>query len=162
MSSCNWIAIPSTIRFSDFFLFYVRLWFAFCAAFFIIIVSSLSRSIFLFFFFFWILLIRYFLSFCHLKHCLKSVYFPSCYPFFFFWQGVTVAPLWDSRKCQFVGVLSALDFILILQEVSISCAAYITFLCLITHLCIMVNSSNRNGFFYGIRGITFASMLLCR
>lgn len=57
---------------------------------------------------------------------------------FFFWQGVTVAPLWDSRKCQFVGVLSALDFILILQEVSISCAAYITFLCLITHLCITV------------------------
>lgn len=51
MSSCYWIAIPSTIRFSDFFLFYVRLWFAFCAAFFIIIVSSLSRSIFLFFFF---------------------------------------------------------------------------------------------------------------
>lgn len=28
-----------------------------------------------------------------------------------------MAPLWDSRKSQFVGVLSAMDFILILKEV---------------------------------------------
>lgn len=161
MSSCNWIAIPSTIRFSDFFLFYVRLWFAFCAAFFIIIVSSLSRSIFLFFFFFEYCWYDIFYLFV-IWNFVWSQYIFLLVILFFFWQGVTVAPLWDSGKCQFVGVLSALDFILILQEVSISCAAYITFLCLITHLCIMVNSSNRNGFFYGIRGITFASMLLCR
>ncbi|XWS58181.1 hypothetical protein CRYUN_Cryun08bG0012800 [Craigia yunnanensis] len=31
-------------------------------------------------------------------------------------QGIPVAPLWDSSKSQFVGVLSALDFILILRE----------------------------------------------
>ncbi|CAL9107726.1 unnamed protein product [Musa textilis] len=31
-------------------------------------------------------------------------------------QGIPVAPLWDSTRGQFVGVLSALDFILILQE----------------------------------------------
>ncbi|KAL3516079.1 hypothetical protein ACH5RR_022981 [Cinchona calisaya] len=31
-------------------------------------------------------------------------------------QGISVAPLWDFRSGQFVGVLSALDFILILQE----------------------------------------------
>ncbi|KAE8675394.1 Sucrose nonfermenting 4-like protein [Hibiscus syriacus] len=31
-------------------------------------------------------------------------------------QGIPVAPLWDSLKGQFVGVLSALDFILILRE----------------------------------------------
>ncbi|XP_077219139.1 sucrose nonfermenting 4-like protein isoform X2 [Tasmannia lanceolata] len=31
-------------------------------------------------------------------------------------QGIPVAPLWDSYKGQFVGVLSALDFILILRE----------------------------------------------
>ncbi|WOL16459.1 hypothetical protein Cni_G25246 [Canna indica] len=31
-------------------------------------------------------------------------------------QGISVAPLWDSVRCQFVGVLSAMDFILILQE----------------------------------------------
>ncbi|KAI3950299.1 hypothetical protein MKW92_022789, partial [Papaver armeniacum] len=31
-------------------------------------------------------------------------------------QGIPVAPLWDSCKGQFVGVLSALDFILILKE----------------------------------------------
>ncbi|KAL3538120.1 hypothetical protein ACH5RR_001486 [Cinchona calisaya] len=31
-------------------------------------------------------------------------------------QGISVAPLWDFRNGQFVGVLSALDFILILQE----------------------------------------------
>ncbi|TYH46845.1 hypothetical protein E1A91_D11G351400v1 [Gossypium mustelinum] len=31
-------------------------------------------------------------------------------------QGIPVAPLWDSCKGQFVGVLSALDFILILRE----------------------------------------------
>ncbi|KAK6915582.1 AMP-activated protein kinase, glycogen-binding domain [Dillenia turbinata] len=31
-------------------------------------------------------------------------------------QGICVAPLWDSRRGQFVGVLSALDFILILRE----------------------------------------------
>ncbi|XP_052192565.1 sucrose nonfermenting 4-like protein isoform X2 [Diospyros lotus] len=31
-------------------------------------------------------------------------------------QGIPVAPLWDCYKCQFVGVLSALDFILILRE----------------------------------------------
>ncbi|RVW53207.1 Sucrose nonfermenting 4-like protein [Vitis vinifera] len=32
-------------------------------------------------------------------------------------QGIPVAPLWDFCKGQFVGVLSALDFILILREV---------------------------------------------
>ena len=32
-------------------------------------------------------------------------------------QGIPVAPLWDFYKGQFVGVLSALDFILILREV---------------------------------------------
>ncbi|KAI5658796.1 hypothetical protein M9H77_27589 [Catharanthus roseus] len=31
-------------------------------------------------------------------------------------QGISVAPLWDAGKGQFVGVLSALDFILILRE----------------------------------------------
>lgn len=31
-------------------------------------------------------------------------------------QGIPVAPLWDSSKGQFVGVLSAIDFILILRE----------------------------------------------
>ncbi|CDP15501.1 unnamed protein product [Coffea canephora] len=31
-------------------------------------------------------------------------------------QGISVAPLWDFRNGQFVGVLSALDFIMILQE----------------------------------------------
>ncbi|XP_061338054.1 sucrose nonfermenting 4-like protein [Gastrolobium bilobum] len=34
----------------------------------------------------------------------------------FYEQGVSLAPLWDSCKCQFVGVLSASDFILILKE----------------------------------------------
>jgi len=32
-------------------------------------------------------------------------------------QGIPMAPLWDICKGQFVGVLSALDFILILREV---------------------------------------------
>lgn len=36
---------------------------------------------------------------------------------FILYQGVPVAPLWDFMKGQFVGVLSALDFILILREV---------------------------------------------
>ena len=31
-----------------------------------------------------------------------------------------MAPLWDFGKGQFVGVLSALDFILILKEVSLA------------------------------------------
>ncbi|KAF7137798.1 hypothetical protein RHSIM_Rhsim07G0186000 [Rhododendron simsii] len=35
-------------------------------------------------------------------------------------QGIPVAPLWDFCKAQFVGVLSALDFILILKEDSAS------------------------------------------
>lgn len=35
-------------------------------------------------------------------------------------QGVPVAPLWDFCKGHFAGVLSALDFILILREVCIS------------------------------------------
>ncbi|CAB4285334.1 unnamed protein product [Prunus armeniaca] len=35
-------------------------------------------------------------------------------------QGVPVAPLWDFGKGQFVGVLSALDFILILKETQTS------------------------------------------
>lgn len=34
-----------------------------------------------------------------------------------YFQGIPVAPLWDFCKAQFVGVLSALDFIMILQEV---------------------------------------------
>uniref|UniRef100_A0A2P2L4I2 Sucrose nonfermenting 4-like protein n=1 Tax=Rhizophora mucronata TaxID=61149 RepID=A0A2P2L4I2_RHIMU len=34
-------------------------------------------------------------------------------------QGIPLAPLWDFFKGQFVGVLSALDFILILREVCI-------------------------------------------
>ncbi|XP_072960158.1 sucrose nonfermenting 4-like protein isoform X2 [Typha angustifolia] len=33
-------------------------------------------------------------------------------------QGIPVAPLWDSYRGQFVGVLSALDFILILKELA--------------------------------------------
>jgi hypothetical protein len=33
-------------------------------------------------------------------------------------QGIPVAPLWDSFRGQFVGLLSPLDFILILREVS--------------------------------------------
>jgi len=32
-------------------------------------------------------------------------------------QGVSMAPLWDFSRSQFVGVLSAMDFILILKEV---------------------------------------------
>lgn len=32
-------------------------------------------------------------------------------------QGVPIAPLWDFSKGKFVGVLSALDFILIMREV---------------------------------------------
>lgn len=32
-------------------------------------------------------------------------------------QGIPTAPLWDFCKGQFVGVLSAMDFILILREV---------------------------------------------
>lgn len=32
-------------------------------------------------------------------------------------QGIPMAPLWDFCKGQFVGVLSVLDFILILREV---------------------------------------------
>jgi hypothetical protein len=36
-----------------------------------------------------------------------------------YFQGISVAPLWDLCKGQFVGVLSALDFILILREVSL-------------------------------------------
>uniref|UniRef100_A0ACD5XF23 Uncharacterized protein n=1 Tax=Avena sativa TaxID=4498 RepID=A0ACD5XF23_AVESA len=31
-------------------------------------------------------------------------------------QGIPVAPLWDSHRCRFVGLLSPLDFILILRE----------------------------------------------
>lgn len=34
-----------------------------------------------------------------------------------FFQDVPMAPLWDYGKSQFVGVLSAMDFILILKEV---------------------------------------------
>ncbi|XP_028184899.1 sucrose nonfermenting 4-like protein [Glycine soja] len=31
-------------------------------------------------------------------------------------EGISMAPLWDSNKCQFVGMLSAMDFILVLKE----------------------------------------------
>ncbi|XP_027366217.1 sucrose nonfermenting 4-like protein isoform X2 [Abrus precatorius] len=31
-------------------------------------------------------------------------------------EGISMAPLWDCSKCQFVGMLSAMDFILILKE----------------------------------------------
>ncbi|KAG5075920.1 hypothetical protein JHK82_057268 [Glycine max] len=31
-------------------------------------------------------------------------------------EGISMAPVWDSNKCQFVGMLSAMDFILILKE----------------------------------------------
>ncbi|TKY52229.1 Sucrose nonfermenting 4 protein [Spatholobus suberectus] len=31
-------------------------------------------------------------------------------------EGISMAPVWDSSKCQFVGMLSAMDFILILKE----------------------------------------------
>ncbi|KAL2325518.1 hypothetical protein Fmac_024576 [Flemingia macrophylla] len=31
-------------------------------------------------------------------------------------EGISMAPLWDSSKCQFVGMLSEMDFILILKE----------------------------------------------
>ncbi|KAB1206570.1 Sucrose nonfermenting 4-like protein [Morella rubra] len=33
-----------------------------------------------------------------------------------YFQGISVAPLWDFCNDQYVGVLSALDFILILRE----------------------------------------------
>lgn len=32
-------------------------------------------------------------------------------------QGISMAPLWDFSKGRFIGVLSALDFILIMKEV---------------------------------------------
>ncbi|KAG4919837.1 hypothetical protein JHK85_058118 [Glycine max] len=35
-------------------------------------------------------------------------------------EGISMAPVWDSNKCQFVGMLSAMDFILILKEHPIS------------------------------------------
>ncbi|CAJ1976132.1 unnamed protein product [Sphenostylis stenocarpa] len=31
-------------------------------------------------------------------------------------EGISIAPVWDSTKCQFVGMLSSMDFILILKE----------------------------------------------
>ncbi|RDY03671.1 Sucrose nonfermenting 4-like protein, partial [Mucuna pruriens] len=34
-------------------------------------------------------------------------------------EGISMAPIWDSSKCQFVGMLSAMDFILILKELRI-------------------------------------------
>lgn len=34
-----------------------------------------------------------------------------------FFQGITIAPLWDFCKGQFIGLLSAMDFILIMREV---------------------------------------------
>ncbi|KAG4950193.1 hypothetical protein JHK86_043432 [Glycine max] len=34
-------------------------------------------------------------------------------------EGISMAPVWDSNKCQFVGMLSAMDFILILKELSV-------------------------------------------
>ncbi|KAH1229650.1 Sucrose nonfermenting 4-like protein [Glycine max] len=34
-------------------------------------------------------------------------------------EGISMAPLWDSNKCQFVGMLSAMDFILVLKEMGI-------------------------------------------
>ncbi|KAH1192134.1 Sucrose nonfermenting 4-like protein [Glycine max] len=34
-------------------------------------------------------------------------------------EGISMAPVWDSNKCQFVGMLSAMDFILILKELGI-------------------------------------------
>ncbi|XP_027935493.1 sucrose nonfermenting 4-like protein [Vigna unguiculata] len=34
-------------------------------------------------------------------------------------EGISTAPVWDSSKCQFVGMLSAMDFILILKELGI-------------------------------------------
>ena len=36
-----------------------------------------------------------------------------------YFQGIPMAPLWDFCKGQFVGVLSALDFILIIKEVCV-------------------------------------------
>ena len=57
----------------------------------------------------------------------KVLTFMSSYSFLFFimhlgmnfklFQAIPLAPLWDFSKGQFVGVLSALDFILILREV---------------------------------------------
>lgn len=35
----------------------------------------------------------------------------------YYFQGIPMAPLWDFSRAQFVGVLSALDFILIMREV---------------------------------------------
>ncbi|KAG8061860.1 hypothetical protein GUJ93_ZPchr0003g16555 [Zizania palustris] len=37
-------------------------------------------------------------------------------------QGIPVAPLWDSFRGQFVGLLSPLDFILILRELETHCS----------------------------------------
>ncbi|KAG4997491.1 hypothetical protein JHK85_028930 [Glycine max] len=34
-------------------------------------------------------------------------------------EGISMASLWDSNKCQFVGMLSAMDFILVLKEMGI-------------------------------------------
>ncbi|XP_014512201.1 sucrose nonfermenting 4-like protein isoform X1 [Vigna radiata var. radiata] len=34
-------------------------------------------------------------------------------------EGISSAPVWDSSKCQFVGMLSAMDFILILKQLGI-------------------------------------------
>lgn len=43
------------------------------------------------------------------------IYFIKCCYF----QGIPMAPLWDFNRGHFVGVLSALDFILIMREASI-------------------------------------------
>lgn len=37
-----------------------------------------------------------------------------------YFQGIPTAPLWDFCKGEFVGVLSALDFVLIIREVCVN------------------------------------------
>lgn len=65
----------------------------------------------------------FFISWC--LHFLESVPPESYFLYFItynlncqsYLQGLSVAPLWDFCKGQFVGVLSASDFVLILREV---------------------------------------------
>lgn len=51
----------------------------------------------------------------YLHNLLLSYIYLQCNLIYF--QGIFMAPVWDSSKRQFVGMLSAVDFILILQEV---------------------------------------------
>lgn len=65
----------------------------------------------------------------HFNILVSNFYFPfivhipisdvaACLSTFCYFQGIPMAPLWASGKGKFVGVLSALDFILIMKEVA--------------------------------------------